>query len=107
MAIHKISFNDMNFVSKGGTDGIEGFDQREETGQKWADAVTCYGPGPKGIEHEGIKYTYGSQDKILFCNVCGQSWGWQERLFADLNKIDQIHDSKRGLFNNIKKQIDK
>ena len=107
MAIHKISFEEMNFVSKGGTDGIEGFDQREETGQKWTDAVTCYGPGPKGIEHEGIKYTYGSQDKILFCNVCGQSWGWQERLFADLNKIDQIHDSKRGLFNNIKKQIDK
>ena len=41
MAVHKISFEEMNFVSKGGTDGIEGFDQREETGQKWTDAVTC------------------------------------------------------------------
>ena len=95
MAIHKINMKEMNFVSNANTEGT------------WENAFICYGPGPKGIEHEGIKYTYGSQDKILFCNVCGQSWGWQERLFADLNKIDQIHDSKRGLFNNIKKQIDK
>jgi|TARA_B100001093_G_scaffold467678_1_gene487075 hypothetical protein len=95
MAIHKINLKEMNFVSNANTEGT------------WQNAFICYGPGPKGIEHEGIKYTYGSQDKILFCNVCGQSWGWQERLFADLNKIDQIHDSKRGLFNNIKKQIDK
>ena len=95
MAIHKINLKEMNFVSNANTEGT------------WENAFICYGPGPKGIEHEGIKYTYGSQDKILFCNVCGQSWGWQERLFADLNKIDQIHDSKRGLFNNIKKQIDK
>ena len=95
MAIHKINLKEMNFVSNPNTEGT------------WQNAFICYGPGPKGIEHEGIKYTYGSQDKILFCNVCGQSWGWQERLFADLNKIDQIHDSKRGLFNNIKKQIDK
>ena len=95
MAIHKINLKEMNFVSNANTEGT------------CENAFICYGPGPKGIEHEGIKYTYGSQDKILFCNVCGQSWGWQERLFADLNKIDQINDSKRGLFNNIKKQIDK
>ena len=94
MAIHKINMQEMNFVSNANTEGT------------WENAFICYGPGPKGIEHEGIKYTYGSQDKILFCNVCGQSWGWQERLSADLNKIDQINDSKRGLFNNIKKQID-
>ena len=94
MAIHKINLKEMNFVSNANTEGT------------WQNAFICYGPGPKGIEHEGIKYTYGSQDKILFCNVCGQSWGWQERLFADLNKIDQINDSKRGLFNNIKKQRD-
>jgi|TARA_B110000977_G_scaffold130867_1_gene166788 hypothetical protein len=95
MAIHKINLKEMNLVSNANTEGT------------WGNAFICYGPGPKGIEHEGIKYTYGSQDKILFCNVCGQSWGWQERLSADLNKIDQINDSKRGLFNNIKKQIDK
>ena len=95
MAIHKINMKEMNFVSNANTEGT------------WENAFICYGPGPKGIEHEGIKYTYGSQDKILFCNVCGQSWGWQERFFAELNKIDQINDSKRGFFNNIKKQIDK
>ena len=95
MAIHKINLKEMNLVSNANTEGT------------WENAFICYGPGPKGIEHEGIKYTYGSQDKILFCNVCGQSWGWQERLSADLNKIDQINDSKRRLFNNIKKQIDK
>ena len=95
MAIHKINLKEMNLVSNANTEGT------------WENAFICYGPGPKGIEHEGIKYTYGSQDKILFCNVCEQSWGWQERLSADLNKIDQINDSKRGLFNNIKKQIDK
>ena len=93
MAIHKINLKEMNLVSNANTEGT------------WENAFICYGPGPKGIEHEGIKYTYGSQDKILFCNVCGQSWGWQERLSADLNKIDQINDSKRGFFNNIKRYI--
>ena len=63
MAIHKINMKEMNFVSNANTEGT------------WENAFICYGPGPKGIEHEGIKYTYGSQDKILFCNVCGQSWG--------------------------------
>ena len=62
MAIHKINLKEMNFVSNANTEGT------------WQNAFICYGPGPKGIEHEGIKYTYGSQDKILFCNVCVQSW---------------------------------
>ena len=52
MAIHKINLKEMNFVSNANTEGT------------WQNAFICYGPGPKGIEHEGIKYTYGSQDKI-------------------------------------------
>ena len=105
MAIHRISFEDMNFVSKGGTDGIEGFDQREDTGQAWTDAVTCYGPGPKGIEHEGVTMTFGCSDKVIVCPTCGQSWGWRERLWRELMMYDEIQKSKRGYFTNIKRLI--
>ena len=43
MTLHRISFETMNFVSKGGTDGIDGFDTREETGHAWMDAVMGQG----------------------------------------------------------------
>ena len=95
MAIHKINLKEMNFVSNANTEGT------------WENAFICYGPGPKGIAHEGIKRSFGSQDKILFCDTCGQSWGWRERLFQDLRRIDDLHDSKKGVFNNIKRIIDK
>ena len=105
MAVHKISFEEMNFVSKGGTDGIEGFVTREDTGQAWTDAVTCYGPGPKGIEHEGVTMTFGCSDKVIVCPTCGQSWGWRERLWRELMMYDEIQKSKRGYFTNIKRLI--
>ena len=95
MAIHKINLKEMNFVSN---ENIEG---------TWENAFVCYGPGPKGIEHEGIKRSFGSNDKILFCDVCGQAWGWRERLAKDLQRYDQMQESKRGNFNNIKRIIDK
>ena len=95
MAIHKINLKEMNFVSNENTEGT------------WESAFICYGPGPKGIAHEGIKRSFGSQDKILFCDTCGQSWGWRERLFQDLRRIDDLHNSKKGVFNNIKRIIDK
>lgn len=105
MAIHRISFETMNFVSKGGTDGIEGFDTREETGHAWMDAVTCYGPGPKGIEHEGVTMGFGNMDKVVVCAKCGQAWGWRERLWRELMDWEKIQNSKRGFFTNIKRYI--
>ena len=70
MAIHHISFATMNFVSKGGTDGTDGGIE------KWDDAFTCYGPGPDGIEHEGIRFGFGNMDKVIICSKCNQAWGW-------------------------------
>ncbi len=95
----------MNFVSKGGTDGIEGFDTNKETGAAWMDAVTCYGPGPKGIEHEGITMGFGREDKVLVCPKCGQSWGWRERLWRELEMYDAIQKKKGGFFTNVKRLI--
>ena len=105
MTIHRISFEEMNFVSKGGTDGIEGFDTNKETGAAWMDAVTCYGPGPKGIEHEGITMGFGREDKVLVCPNCGQSWGWRERLWRELEMYDAIQKKKGGFFTNVKRLI--
>ena len=105
MTIHKISFEEINFVSKGGTDGIEGFDTNKEPGAAWMDAVTCYGPGPKGIEHEGVTMGFGCSDKVVVCPACGQSWGWRERLWRELQMYDEIQKSKRGYFTNIKRLI--
>ena len=99
MAIHRISFETMHFVSKGGTDGTEGGIE------KWDDAFTCYGPGPKGIEHEGIRFGFGNMDKVVVCSKCGQAWGWRERLWRELMDWEKIQNSKRGFFNNIKRYI--
>ena len=82
MAIHRISFETMHFVSKGGTDGTDGGIE------KWDDAFTCYGPGPKGIEHEGIRFGFGNMDKVV-----------------EIADWEKIKNSKRGFFNNIKRYI--
>ena len=100
MAIHRISFETMNFVSKGGTDGIEGFDTREETGHAWMDAVTCYGPGPKGIEHEGITMGFGNMDKVVVCAKCGKRLRIGKR--SRTPSVDFSTTSRDTLVSNIK-----
>ena len=94
----------MHFVSKGGTDGTDGGIE------KWDDAFTCYGPGPKGIEHEGIRFGFGNMDKVVVCSKCGQAWGWRERLWKELMdwersrtlNVDFSTTSKDTLVSNIK-----
>ena len=82
----------MHFVSKGGTDGTDGGIE------KWDDAFTCYGPGPDGIEHEGIRFGFGNMDKVVICSKCNQAWGWRERLWRELMDWEKNPELQTWIF---------
>ena len=82
----------MHFVSKGGTDGTDGGIE------KWDDAFTCYGPGPDGIEHEGIRFGFGNMDKVVICSKCNQAWGWRERLWRETAGLGKDPELQTWIF---------
>jgi uncharacterized protein with PIN domain len=48
---------------------------------------------------------FGREDKVLVCPKCGQSWGWRERLWRELEMYDAIQKKKGGFFTNVKRLI--